>query len=98
MLQPGVPDVVADGRAAFAEDHMKVSLRTTQGCRYLIDAKVGIAKVLAYETLCPNVNGFRSRTVEHPVGFAQRQQQEIDQRFGNAGRRVRRQARRLVER
>lgn len=97
MLQPGSPDVVADRHAAIAEDHVKVTLGTTKSCRNLIDAKIRIAQMLANEGLRPDVNGLGPRTVQHPIGFPQWQQQQIDERFSDAGRRVGRQPSRLVK-
>ena len=54
--------------------------------------------MFADERLSPNVHRLRTDAIEHRVGLAQRQQQQIDQRIGNADGVVGRQPVRFVKR
>src|ERR1700733_1784255 len=54
--------------------------------------------MFADEEVCPQIHRLRSHTIEHCISLAKRQQQEVDQRIGDADRVVRRQPGRFVER
>ena len=61
MLQPRPPDVVADGRAAFAEQHVEIALGAAERGGNLIDAEIGIAQMLADEGLGADVHRLGAR-------------------------------------
>ena len=54
--------------------------------------EIRIAQMFADEGLGPDVHRLGTDAIEHRVGLAQRQQQQIDQRIGDADGVVRRQA------
>jgi len=98
MLQPHPPDVVADCHAPLAEQHVQVALGAAERGGNLVDAEIGIAQTLADEGLRPDIHRLGPDPAEGRIRLAQRQQQEIDQRLGDAGGAVGREFRRLVER
>jgi hypothetical protein len=70
---------------------VQIALGAAERRRDLIDAELRIAQMFADEELSPNIHRLGAATVEHRVGLAKRQQQEIDQRIGDADGIVRRQ-------
>ena len=95
VLQPRLPDVVADGHAAAAEQHVQIAL----GARAAKSADViRVAQMLADEGLRPDIHRLWTAAIERRVGLAKRQQQQIDQRIGDADGVVRRQFGRFAKR
>jgi len=92
------PDEIAHRHAAFAEQHVQIALGAAERGGNLVDAQIRIAQVLADEDLGADVHRLGSDAIEHRVRLAKRQQQEIDQRIGDADGAVRRQFCRFVER
>lgn len=76
---------------------MQIALGAAELGRDLVDAQIRVAQVLADEELRAHIHRLGPDAIEHRVGFAQRQQQQVDQRIGDADRAVRRQLGRLVE-
>ena len=87
VLQPRLPDVVADGHAPVAEQHVQIALGAAQRRRNLVDAEIRIAQMLADEGLSPDIHRLGTAPIERRIGLAKRQQQQVDQRIGDADRR-----------
>ena len=76
---------------------MQIALGAAELAGDLVDAQIRIAQMLADEELRAHIHRLGPDAIEHRVRLAQRQQQEVDQRIGDADRAVRRQLGRLVE-
>jgi hypothetical protein len=98
VQQPRPPDIIADGHALVAEQHVQIALGAAQRRGDLVDAKIRIAQMFADEGLGPNVHRFGTDAIEHRVGLAQRQQQQIDERISDANSVVGRESFRFVKR
>jgi hypothetical protein len=73
VLQPCLPDVIADGHAPVAEQHVQIAFGAAQCRRNLVDAEIRVAQVFADEGLGAHIHRHRTTAVERRAGFAKRQ-------------------------
>src|SRR5437868_1850181 len=71
VLQPCVPDIVADGGTPVAEQHVQIALGAAQCRRDLVDGKIRVTQMFADEELRPDIHRLGSDTIKHRVGLAE---------------------------
>src|ERR1700743_219689 len=70
VLQSRSPDIITNGHASLAEQHVQIAFGAAQRGGNLVNAKIRVAQMFANEGLCPHIHRLRTRAVEGRIRFA----------------------------